>query len=87
MWEHPITQENLGRLRNKCRWFTLGPISKRLMCGDVGIGAMAEPLDIADKVQKILRGERESSGKKTVMAGLAIMSAAAAVAFVAMRKK
>jgi phosphopantothenoylcysteine decarboxylase len=40
MWEHPITEEQLDRLRS---WgYTIAnPIEKLLMCGDQGRGAMA----------------------------------------------
>ena len=43
MWIDPITSEQLDRLRG--RYLTLlfvNPIEKRLACGDVGLGAMAE---------------------------------------------
>ena len=41
MWDHPITQKQLEILSD---WgFTqIGPISKKLMCNEIGNGAMAE---------------------------------------------
>lgn len=48
MWNHPATQEHLSMLK---RWhgrklFVAQPVSKRLACGDVGVGAMASVQDI-----------------------------------------
>ena len=34
------------------------PISKRLMCGDVGLGAMEEPANIAKRVRAAIEGIR-----------------------------
>lgn len=46
MWLHPVTQRNLGWLRDLGRYTIVEPTSKRLACGDVGPGALAEPPDI-----------------------------------------
>ena len=53
MWEHPITETNMQAIRS-FGYIQIGPISKRLACGDTGIGAMAEVSDIVDKVKIIL---------------------------------
>eukprot|EP00039_Didymoeca_costata_P010391 m.139744 g.139744 ORF g.139744 m.139744 type:complete len:198 (-) comp14810_c0_seq3:318-911(-) len=49
MWEHPSTTENLEKLHS---WGieSIPPISKRLACGDVGVGAMEEAAHIVDKI-------------------------------------
>ncbi|KAJ1809675.1 hypothetical protein LPJ56_004503 [Coemansia sp. RSA 2599] len=49
MWEHPITGAQLGSLR-ELGFVVVDPISKGLACGDVGMGAMAEPETIAGVV-------------------------------------
>jgi phosphopantothenoylcysteine decarboxylase len=52
MWTHPITQINLNQLLS-FGYIQIGPISKKLACGDVGIGAMAEVKDIVRKIQQL----------------------------------
>ena len=46
MWEHPVTAQHLRAVEG---WgFTvIPPVEKRLVCGDVGVGAMAAAEDIA----------------------------------------
>lgn len=51
MWTHPITKEQVEKLRS-WGYREIPPISKTLMCGDTGTGAMAEVADIVD----ILKG-------------------------------
>ncbi|XP_032218225.2 phosphopantothenoylcysteine decarboxylase isoform X3 [Nematostella vectensis] len=53
MWEHPLTSEHIERL---CRlgYVQIFPISKKLACGDVGVGAMAEVETIVSTVLKHL---------------------------------
>lgn len=45
MWEHPITQQQIDVLKN---WghIEIKCISKKLMCGDIGYGAMETPENI-----------------------------------------
>lgn len=61
MWEHPVTQEHIEKISN---WFTDGwssnlsivqPVEKKLVCGDVGIGAMADIQDIVNSVKNATR--------------------------------
>lgn len=49
MWEHPVTAEQIAILKQRGVQ-VIPPVSKTLACGDVGIGAMAEPSTIADVV-------------------------------------
>jgi phosphopantothenoylcysteine decarboxylase / phosphopantothenate---cysteine ligase len=47
MWLHPVVQRNrrwLDELDGRYRW--VEPLSKRLACGDVGPGALADPAEI-----------------------------------------
>lgn len=52
MWQHPITAEQVTRLEN---WGiqTIEPVVKELACADVGIGAMASPIEIAARVRNL----------------------------------
>lgn len=46
MWNHPVTQRNLRWIDELGRASVVSPVSKRLACGDVGVGGLAEPADI-----------------------------------------
>ncbi len=50
MWEHPVTDEHLAKLKI---WYDLRlvpPVSRKLACGDVGVGAMAAIADIVKAI-------------------------------------
>jgi phosphopantothenoylcysteine decarboxylase len=49
MWNHPITEAQLNILKS-WGYEVVGPIPKKMMCGEVGNGAMAEVKDIASFV-------------------------------------
>lgn len=49
MWENPVLQRNLRWLDELGRFHRVGPVSKRLACGDEGMGGMAEPAAILDR--------------------------------------
>jgi phosphopantothenoylcysteine decarboxylase len=58
MWTNPLTEKHLdtcsklmGSKNN-----IISPISKKLACGDVGLGAMAEPVTILEHVHRLLGG-------------------------------
>lgn len=53
MWSHPITDRNMEVLQS-FGYIKVGPISKRLACGDLGMGAMAEVTHIVQEVKKAL---------------------------------
>lgn len=55
MWTHPTTEEHLHRLRS---WGIriCDPVSKRLACEDVGMGALAPAEEIARQVQETMNG-------------------------------
>ncbi|CAG4982824.1 unnamed protein product [Colias eurytheme] len=50
MWEHPITAKQIATLR-EWGYEEIPPISKLLMCGDTGVGAMAEVETIVEKIR------------------------------------
>ena len=53
MWNHPATQRNLQWLEDLNRFSIVPPIDKRLACGDIGIGALADPQDILQQCEKL----------------------------------
>jgi phosphopantothenoylcysteine decarboxylase/phosphopantothenate--cysteine ligase len=54
MWEHPATQANLGRLRERGVEI-VGPASGDLAEGEVGVGRMAEPEEIVARAEALLQ--------------------------------
>lgn len=56
MWSHPATQGNLNRLEAMSHVHFVHPVSKRLACGDFGIGGLANPADILMTIQKLGNG-------------------------------
>ncbi|XP_041978851.1 phosphopantothenoylcysteine decarboxylase isoform X2 [Aricia agestis] len=50
MWEHPITSQQIAALK-EWGYEEIAPISKTLMCGDTGVGAMAEVSTIVGKIK------------------------------------
>ena len=54
MWEHPATQANLALLRERGA-VVVGPSEGELAEGEVGVGRMAEPAEIAAAVEQSLR--------------------------------
>ena len=60
MWEHPATQANVAVLRSRGVEL-VGPAEGDLAEGEVGVGRMAEPEEIADRVAELL-GEAPRPG-------------------------
>ncbi|KAI9321309.1 flavoprotein [Dichotomocladium elegans] len=54
MWNHPFTTKHLGILESMLGMKIIMPISKKLACGDTGIGAMEEPQMIVASVMETL---------------------------------
>ncbi|XP_022814235.1 phosphopantothenoylcysteine decarboxylase-like [Spodoptera litura] len=52
MWEHPVTTQQI-RLLKEWGHMEIPPISKTLMCGDTGVGAMAEVETIVEKIKNV----------------------------------
>uniref|UniRef100_A0A5F9DMC6 Flavoprotein domain-containing protein n=1 Tax=Oryctolagus cuniculus TaxID=9986 RepID=A0A5F9DMC6_RABIT len=53
MWEHPITAQQVDQLK-AFGYIEIPCVAKKLVCGDQGLGAMAEVETIVDKVREIL---------------------------------
>ena len=53
MWNHPITKEHVEKLTG-WQYVMIPPVSKKLACGDFGVGAMAEVETIVERVKLIL---------------------------------
>jgi phosphopantothenoylcysteine decarboxylase len=54
MWTHPFTLKHLTALQQELGYHIIQPISKKLACGDVGVGAMAEPAHIVSMCKQVL---------------------------------
>jgi phosphopantothenoylcysteine decarboxylase len=55
MWDHPATSRHLALVSADCpRLCVVSPVSKRLACDDVGIGAMASVEEVVSTVQALL---------------------------------
>jgi phosphopantothenoylcysteine decarboxylase len=52
MWENPVTKKHLDTCEELGCREVIGPIHKTLACGDVGVGAMAEPTEILACVER-----------------------------------
>jgi phosphopantothenoylcysteine decarboxylase / phosphopantothenate---cysteine ligase len=65
MWEHPATQANVDRLRERGARI-VGPATGPLAHGDEGIGRLAEPEDIVAGVRAAL-GPRDLDGRRLVI--------------------
>ncbi|KAI8642374.1 flavoprotein [Parasitella parasitica] len=57
MWDHPFTSKHLEILESVLKYNVIQPISKKLACGDTGLGAMAESKYISDYVLAMMNGK------------------------------
>jgi phosphopantothenoylcysteine decarboxylase / phosphopantothenate---cysteine ligase len=71
MWEHPATQANAALLRERGVEI-LGPMEGELAEGEVGLGRMAEPEEIAARIEEILA----QSGATGSLQGLRVVISA-----------
>lgn len=53
MWTAPMTERNIDILNNMNRFHFEMPVSKRLACGDVGVGGLADPEIILKMCQSL----------------------------------
>ena len=51
MWDHPTTRRNLAWLAETGRYELVAPSSKRLACGEVGVGGLAEVPDLLQALE------------------------------------
>lgn len=56
MWEHPVTSEHVDKLKN-WGYREIPCISKTLICGDTGNGAMADVNTIVEHIIEYFRFE------------------------------
>jgi phosphopantothenoylcysteine decarboxylase/phosphopantothenate--cysteine ligase len=66
MWQHPATQANVATLRERGVEI-VGPAEGELAEGEVGVGRMAEPEEIADRVAALVRANDSLLQGKTVL--------------------
>ncbi|MHB8466309.1 MAG: bifunctional phosphopantothenoylcysteine decarboxylase/phosphopantothenate--cysteine ligase CoaBC [Acidimicrobiales bacterium] len=66
MWEHPAVQDNLATLRRR-GVHIVEPGVGRLAGGDSGAGRLADPADIADAVERVLRSSGELAGRTVLV--------------------
>jgi phosphopantothenoylcysteine decarboxylase/phosphopantothenate--cysteine ligase len=67
MWSHPATQANAELLRSRRVEF-VGPAQGELAEGGSGVGRMAEPREIADRIGQLLAPENGAlTGKRVVV--------------------
>ncbi|MBI4705800.1 MAG: bifunctional phosphopantothenoylcysteine decarboxylase/phosphopantothenate--cysteine ligase CoaBC [Deltaproteobacteria bacterium] len=57
MWEHPATQRNVALLRQDGRAVLVGPVEGEVASGERGVGRMAEPELIAERVLGLCRAQ------------------------------
>ena len=68
MWSHPATRANVELLRARGVEF-VGPVEGELAEGGSGLGRMAEPREIAQRIRELLvRGDGTLTGKRVVVA-------------------
>lgn len=54
MWDNPITQENVKKLRDVLGYHIVGPDAGWQACRTSGVGRMAEPHDIFDAIHRLI---------------------------------
>lgn len=54
MWDHPFTSTHLRILNEQLGFQVIPPISKKLACGDMGVGAMADVVTIVEYLVQTL---------------------------------
>jgi phosphopantothenoylcysteine decarboxylase/phosphopantothenate--cysteine ligase len=66
MWNHPATQQNIETLRRHGRVALVGPVEGEVASGEVGMGRMAEPAEIAAAIMAQL-GPRDLEGVRVLV--------------------
>ena len=67
MWENPLTQANMARLREARDTTVVGPAVGRLASGEMGVGRMAEPAEIVDAARWVLGRTGLLRGRRIVV--------------------
>ena len=65
MYEHPLTAQHIRTIREVIGYHVVGPVSKGLACGDVGVGAMVEWRDIVASVVERFHLVKKNDGGDT----------------------
>ncbi len=68
MWENNATQRNLKMLEESGA-STIDPASDSLACGEIGVGKMREPLEIAAAIEDYFANQNKLAGKKIIITG------------------
>ncbi len=69
MWENPLTQENLNKLKN-FGYKIIGPEIGDMACGEYGEGKMTEPIEIVKKIENyFINSNKNKKFKALVTAG------------------
>jgi len=66
MWRHPATRANFKTLLDRGAQ-AVGPMSGHLACGDDDVGRMAEPAEIVDALDKLLKPRRDFAGRRVLV--------------------
>jgi phosphopantothenoylcysteine decarboxylase/phosphopantothenate--cysteine ligase len=66
MWNHPAVQANMDKVLKTGRAYLVEPVRKRLACGDIGPGALANPETL---LAECIRLHRELEGTPRVVLG------------------
>jgi phosphopantothenoylcysteine decarboxylase/phosphopantothenate--cysteine ligase len=67
MWSHPATARNVATLRADGRVELIGPVAGEVASGDVGLGRMAEPAAIAQRLLSLLDRRRDLDGLRILV--------------------
>lgn len=68
MWDNQANQENIEKLISRGD-LMIEPLSDELACGEVGVGKMAEPEQIADEIANYFKNKNKLAGKKILITG------------------
>ena len=68
MWQNPATQRNIARLREDGVAFA-GPAAGDQACGEVGLGRMLEPAEIAAEIEGLLAPKALAGRRVLITAG------------------
>jgi len=68
MWENPATQRNVAALRAD-DVFVAGPAAGDQACGEVGLGRMLEPVEIAREIERLFEPKRLQGKRVLITAG------------------
>lgn len=68
MWENAATQKNIATLAES-GVAMVDPAIDALACGEVGVGKMREPVEIAATIEEFFANQNKLAGKKIILTG------------------